>query len=152
MTINIDGGDVGLVMPTDQETAPADSSINVTGKPKIRTGLRGTQGASYSADFPVANVNACETTIPFIKKMSQVNLTDDSNVTVRDFSYNAGLAIEEGSFLTTDENRFTFGAMLLSTAPGSRSTTGPQTTTTFLSKVRPALVKMAAGSTTAPVT
>lgn len=45
VTININGGDVGLVMATDQTTVPAGSSINVTGKPNIRTGIRGTQAA-----------------------------------------------------------------------------------------------------------
>ena len=103
--INIDGGDVGLVMNTDQDQAPTGSSINVTGNPKIRTGLRGTQGSSYSKEFPVANVYACEATIPFIKKMSEVNLTERTNVTVHNFSYNAGLKVEDGSSLTTDENQ-----------------------------------------------
>ena len=72
VTINIDGGDVGLVMATDQETVPAGSSINVTGKPNIRIGLRGTQATSYSRDFPVANIDGCTATIPFIKMMSQI--------------------------------------------------------------------------------
>ena len=65
VTVTVNGGDVGLVMATDQETVPAGSSINVTGKPKIRSGIRGTQASSYSTEFPVANVYACEATIPF---------------------------------------------------------------------------------------
>lgn len=65
VTVTVNGGDVGLVMATDQTTVPAGSSINVTGKPKIRTGIRGTQASSYSTEFPVANVYACEATIPF---------------------------------------------------------------------------------------
>lgn len=79
VTINIDGGDVGLVMATDQAVAPAGSSINVTGKPNIRTGIRGTQASRYSSDHPVANISACEATIPFIKMMSQVNVAGGSN-------------------------------------------------------------------------
>lgn len=71
VTVTVNGGDVGLVMATDQTTVPAGSSINVTGKPKIRSGIRGTQASSYSTEFPVANVYACEATIPFIKGMSQ---------------------------------------------------------------------------------
>ena len=105
VTVTVNGGDVGLVMATDQETVPAGSSINVTGKPKIRTGIRGTQASSYSADFPVANVYACEATIPFIKMMSQVNITNNSNVTAHIMSSNAGLMVEEGSSLTTDNGQ-----------------------------------------------
>lgn len=105
VAININGGDVGLVMATDQTAAPAGSSINVTGKPNIRTGIRGTQASRYSADHPVANVSACEATIPFIKMMSQVNVADDSNVTAHIMSNNAGLKVEEGSSLTTDEGQ-----------------------------------------------
>ena len=105
VTVTVNGGDVGLVMATDQTTVPAGSSINVTGKPKIRTGIRGTQASSYSTEFPVANVYACKTTIPFIKGMSQVNITDNSSVTVHTMTNNAGLLVEEGSSLTTDNGQ-----------------------------------------------
>ena len=105
VTVNVNGGDVGLVMVTDQTTAPAGSSINVTGKPKIRTGIRGTQASSYSTEFPVANVYACEATIPFIKGMSQVNITNNSAVTAHIMTSNAGLMVEEGSTLTTDNGQ-----------------------------------------------
>ena len=105
VTVNVNGGDVGLVMVTDQTTAPAGSSINVTGKPKIRTGIRGTQASSYSTEFPVANVQACETVIPFVKGMSQVNITGNSNVKVHTMTNNAGLLVKEGSTLTTDQNQ-----------------------------------------------
>lgn len=105
VTVTVNGGDVGLVMATDQETVPAGSSINVTGKPKIRTGIRGTQARSYSTDFPVANVYDCEATIPFIKGMSQVNITNNSAVTAHIMTNNAGLLVEEGSSLTTDNGQ-----------------------------------------------
>lgn len=105
VTININGGDVGLVMATDQTVAPAGSSINVTGKPNIRTGIRGTQASRYSSDHPVANISACEATIPFIKMMSQVNVADGSNVIAHIMSNNAGLKVEEGSSLITDEGQ-----------------------------------------------
>ena len=105
VTVTVNGGDVGLVMATDQKTVPAGSSINVTGKPKIRSGIRGTQASSYSTDFPVANVYACETTIPFIKGMSQVNITNNSAVTAHIMTSNAGLLVEEGSSLTTDNGQ-----------------------------------------------
>ena len=105
VTVTVNGGDVGLVMATDQETVPAGSSINVTGKPKIRSGIRGTQASSYSTEFPVANVYACEATIPFIKGMSQVNITNNSAVTAHIMTSNAGLMVEEGSTLTTDNGQ-----------------------------------------------
>lgn len=104
VTVTVNGG-VGLVMATDQTTVPAGSSINVTGKPKIRTGIRGTQASSYSTEFPVANVYACEATIPFIKGMSQVNITNNSAVTAHIMTSNAGLLVEEGSSLTTDNGQ-----------------------------------------------
>ena len=105
VTVNVNGGDVGLVMATDQETVSAGSSINVTGKPKIRTGIRGTQASSYSKDYPVANINDCEATIPFIKGMSQVNITGHSNVTAHIMTSNAGLLVEKDNTLTTDDNQ-----------------------------------------------
>ena len=105
VTVTVNGGDVGLVMATDQTTVPAGSSINVTGKPKIRSGIRGTQARSYSTEFPVANVYACEATIPFIKGMSQVNITNNSAVTAHIMTSNAGLMVEEGSTLTTDNGQ-----------------------------------------------
>ena len=103
VTVTVDGGDVGLVMVTTQAAAPAGSSIHVTGNPKIRTGIRGAQSNTYSADLPVAYVSKCKATIPFIKKMSQVNVTDNSNVTVLAMTDDAGLLVEEGSALTTDQ-------------------------------------------------
>lgn len=105
VTINIHGGDIALSMATDQTTVPAGSSINVTGKPKIRTGIRGTQATTYSTAFPVANVYDCEATIPFIKGMSQVNITNNSAVTAHIMTSNAGLMVEEGSTLTTDNGQ-----------------------------------------------
>ena len=105
VTITVNGGDVGLVMATDQTTVPAGASINVTGKPKIRTGIRGTQATTYSTAFPVANVYDCEATIPFIKGMSQVNITNNSAVTAHIMTSNAGLLVEEGSSLTTDKGQ-----------------------------------------------
>lgn len=105
VTINIDGGDVGLVMATDQETVPAGSSINVTGKPNIRIGLRGTQATSFSRDFPVANIDGCTATIPFIKMMSQVNVINHSDVTAHIMSSDAGLMVEKDSKLTTDNGQ-----------------------------------------------
>ena len=105
VTVTVNGGDVGLVMATDQTTVPAGSSINITGKPNIRTGIRGTQASSYSTEFPVANVYDCEATIPFIKGMSQVNITNNSAVTAHIMTSNAGLMVEEGSTLTTDNGQ-----------------------------------------------
>lgn len=105
VTVNVNGGDVGLVMATDQETVPAGSSINVTGKPKIRTGIRGTQASSYSKDYPVANINDCEATIPFIKGMSKVNITGHSNVRAHIMTLDAGLLVEKDNTLTTDKKQ-----------------------------------------------
>ena len=105
VTVNVNGGDVGLVMATDQETVPAHSSINVTGKPKIRTGILGTTASSYLKDSPVANIHDCEATIPFIQEMSQVNITGHSNVKAHDMTSNAGLLVEKDNTLTTDDQQ-----------------------------------------------
>ncbi len=107
VTITVNGGDVSRVMVTAYSAAPADSSIYVTGTPNILTGICGVQSGASSANLPVANVSACEATIPLIKKMSQVNVTDNSKVTVQNMDNNdgllAGLFVEEGSALTTDQ-------------------------------------------------
>ena len=107
VTVTVDGGDVGRVMVTDYPAAPANSSIKVIGTPKISGGICGAQSGNNSADLPVANVSACKAEIPLIKKMSQVNVTDNSKVTVQNMDNNdgllAGLLIEEGSSLTTDQ-------------------------------------------------
>ena len=103
VTVTVDGGDVGRVMVTTQAAAPADSSIHVTGNPKISGGICGAQSGNNSANLPVANVSACEAEIPLIKKMSQVNITGNSNITVQDMTDDAGLLVEEGSALTTDQ-------------------------------------------------
>ena len=105
VTINVNGGDVGLVMATDQTSVPEKSSINVTGNPKIRKGIRGTQASSYSKDYPVANINDCEATIPFIKGMSQVNITGHSNVKAHIMTSDAGLLVEKDNTLTTDKKQ-----------------------------------------------
>ena len=105
VTINIHGGDIALIMATDQETVPAGSSFNISGSPNIRIGLRGTQATKYSTDIPVANLDDCTATIPYIKMMSQVNVTKNSNVTAHIMSNNAGLKIEKGSSLTTDKGQ-----------------------------------------------
>ena len=105
VTINIHGGDIALIMATDQETVPAGSSFNISGSPNIRIGLRGTQATKYSTDFPVANIDDCTATIPYIKMMSQVNIKKKSNITAHIMSSNAGLKIEEGSSLTTDKGQ-----------------------------------------------
>ena len=105
VTVTVKDGDVGYVAVTIRTAAPADSSIHVLGKPKILTGICGVQSGASSANLPVANVSACEATIPLIKKMSQVNVTDNSKVTVQNMDNNdgllAGLLVEEGSALTT---------------------------------------------------
>lgn len=107
VTITVNGGDVSRVMVTAYSAAPADSSIYVTGNPNILTGICGVQSGASSANLPVANVSHCEATIPLIKKMSQVNVTDNSKVTVQNMDNNdgllAGLLVEEGSTLTTDQ-------------------------------------------------
>ena len=107
VTITVNGGDVSRVMVTAYSAAPADSSIYVTGNPNILTGICGVQSGASSANLPVANVSHCEATIPLIKKMSQVNVTDNSKVTVQNMDNNdgllAGLFVEEGSALTTDQ-------------------------------------------------
>ena len=107
VTITVNGGDVSRVMVTAYSAAPADSSITVTGNPKIQDAICGEQSSTSSANLPVANVSHCEATIPLIKKMSQVNVTDNSKVTVQNMDNNdgllAGLFVEEGSALTTDQ-------------------------------------------------
>ncbi|RHT85803.1 hypothetical protein DW724_15120, partial [Butyricicoccus sp. AM27-36] len=105
VTVTVNGGDVGLVMVTDQTTAPAGSSINVTGKPKIRTGVLGTTARNLADGFPTVNIRDCKATIPFVQAASQINITDKSVVTVHEAELDQGLLIEKDSSLTTDDNQ-----------------------------------------------
>ena len=142
MTVTVNGGDAVL---------DGYRSDNCMGrvfhqchrKPKIRTGiLREHRQVLILTEFPVANVQACETVIPFVKGMSQVNITDNSNVKVHTMTNNAGLLAEEGSTLTTNSKTgFGSGETRLSMAPGSSCTARPTITTIFLSTAQRRLVQ-----------
>ena len=101
VTINVNGGDVGMIMVTDQEEAPTDSEINITGSPKIRTGVMGTTNYSGApAEAPTANLTACTATIPFIQSAATVNVIDHSSVTLSQGLLLArDLNVEENSYL-----------------------------------------------------
>ena len=101
VTINVNGGDINMIMDTDQEEVPTGSEINITGSPKIRTGVMGTTNYSGApAEAPTVNLTACTATIPFIQSAATVNVIDHSIVTL---SKGLGLArdlnVEENSYL-----------------------------------------------------
>lgn len=102
VTINVNGGDINMIEDTDQEEVPIDSEINITGSPKIRTGVIGT--ANYSgapAKAPTVNLTACTATIPFIQSAATVNV-DHSSVTLSQGLWLAkNLNVEKDSYLGT---------------------------------------------------
>ncbi len=100
VTINVNGGDINMIMDTDQEEVPTGSEINITGSPKIRTGVMGTTNYSGApAEAPTANLTACTATIPFIQSAATVNV-DHSSVTLSKGLWLArNLNVEENSYL-----------------------------------------------------
>lgn len=101
VTINVNGGDINMIMDTDQEEVPTGSEINITGSPKIRTGVMGTTNYSGApAKAPTANLTACTATIPFIQSAATVNVIDHSSVTLSKGLWLArDLNVEENSYL-----------------------------------------------------
>ena len=105
ITINADSCDTALIIASVQKTVNEGSSINITGKPKIRVGILGTTNSQYSSDTPTVNVDACSATIPFIQEVQQVNVTNKSNITCNAIDDSLGLMVEENSNLITDEEQ-----------------------------------------------
>ncbi len=103
VTINIDGGDVGLVMATDQETVPAGSSINVTGSPKIRTGVVSTSNYDATPENVTVRLTDCKAEIPFIQSSTETFVENSSNVKLNGLWLTGDLTVEEGCILKTDD-------------------------------------------------
>ncbi len=111
VTINVADGDIALILATDQNEVNEGSSINVSGSPKVRTGVLGTaarglndeNGKNYQ--FPTVNLQSCQATIPFVQAAAQVNVKDNSDVTLHEAELDKGLLVEKESKLTTDDNQ-----------------------------------------------
>ena len=103
VTININGGDVGLVMATDQETVPAGSSINVTGRPKIRTGVVSTSNYDATPENVTVRLTACKAEIPFIQSSTETFVENSSDVKLNGLWLTGDLTVKEGSILKTDD-------------------------------------------------
>ena len=100
-TINVNDGNVDRILLTRDEEAPEGSSINITGKPTIRTGVISTWNMRSAPENAVVNIDACEASIPFIQSGTSVNVTGSSNVTIGGLWLVRDLSIEEGGTLTT---------------------------------------------------
>lgn len=103
VTININGGDVGLVMATDQETVPAGSSINVTGSPKIRTGVVSTSKYDATPENVTVRLTACKAEFPFIQSSTETFVENNSDVKLNGLWLTGDLTVEEGCILKTDD-------------------------------------------------
>ena len=103
VTVTVNGGDVGLVMVTDQTTAPAGSSINVTGKPKIRTGVVSTSNGDTTPKNVAVTLTDCTATIPFIQSSTHTRVTNNSDVKLNGLWLTGSLTVDEGSILKTDD-------------------------------------------------
>lgn len=103
--INLDGGDVCIVRLTRGTSVNEGSEINITGSPKIRTGVLSTTNySSAPTDTPVVNLTACTATIPFIQSAAKVNVDNNSDVTLNGLWFAKDLEIENGSSLKTDKD------------------------------------------------
>lgn len=103
VTVTVNGGDVGLVMATDQTTVPAGSSINVTGKPKIRTGVVSTSNYDTTPENVAVTLTDCTATIPFIQSSTHTHVTNNSDVKLNGLWLTGSLTVDEGSILKTDD-------------------------------------------------
>ena len=103
VTVTVNGGDVGLVRATDQTTVPAGSSINVTGKPKIRTGVVSTSNYDTTPENVAVTLTDCTATIPFIQSSTHTHVTNNSDVKLNGLWLTGSLTVDEGSILKTDD-------------------------------------------------
>ena len=103
VTVTVNGGDVGLVMATDQKTVPAGSSINITGKPKIRTGVVSTSNGDTTPKNVAVTLTDCTATIPFIQSSTHTRVTNNSDVKLNGLWLTGSLTVDEGSILKTDD-------------------------------------------------
>ena len=103
VTVTVNGGDVGLVMATDQKTVPAGSSINITGKPKIRTGVVSTANNDTTPENVAVTLTDCTATIPFIQSSTHTHVTKNSDVKLNGLRLTGSLTVDEGSILKTDD-------------------------------------------------
>ena len=103
VTVTVNGGDVGLVMATDQKTVPAGSSINITGKPKIRTGVVSTANNDTTPENVAVTLTDCTATIPFIQSSTHTHVTKNSDVKLNGLWLTGSLTVDEGSILKTDD-------------------------------------------------
>lgn len=103
-TINLNGGDTNIIRLTNYKTVHDGSAINITGSPKIRTGVVSTSNYSASpATAPTVTLHACTAEIPFIQSAAQVNVTDNSDVQINGLWLVRDLNVEAGSTLKSDD-------------------------------------------------
>ena len=113
LSITVNGGDWALLFGTDSATAPANSSITVTGKPNIRLGVSGVQASKLPDHgvMPTVTFDGAEATASFVQECESVNLLNGSDVTLEDHDWVRGVDIEQGSTLTTtsDNHMWVYG-------------------------------------------
>lgn len=113
LSITVNGGDWALLFGTDSATAPANSTITVTGKPNIRLGVSGVQASKLPDHgvMPTVTFDGAEATASFVQECESVNLVNGSDVTLEDHDWVRGVDIEQGSTLTTtsDNHMWVYG-------------------------------------------
>lgn len=113
LSITVNGGDWALLFGTDSATAPANSTITVTGKPNIRLGVSGVQASKLPDHgvMPTVTFDGAEATASFVQECESVNLVNGSDVTLEDHDWVRGIDIEQGSTLTTtsDNHMWVYG-------------------------------------------
>ena len=102
-TVNVDGGDIRMVRLTTDTSVSDGSAINITGSPKIRTGVWSKRGYTTPTGSPVVTLTACNATIPFIQGAANVHVTDSSNVVVNGLWLVRDLTVDEGSVIKSDD-------------------------------------------------
>ena len=118
-TINMDGGQVSQINCSVGETI-GNTTVNITGEPKF-TSDNGVWGqkvdANSSNDKSVLNIDNAKTKIPIVGYFSEMNVKNNSDVTLGNDKKNAftiyDVNINTGAKLTTNKQAYSKGALTM---------------------------------------
>ena len=119
-TINMDGGQVTEINCSVGETI-GNTTVNITGEPKFTSEKNGVWGQEVdensSNDKSVLNIDNAKTKIPIVGYFSEMNVKNNSDVTLGNDKKNAfsiyDVNINTGAKLTTNKQAYSKGALTM---------------------------------------
>ena len=126
-TINMDGGSVTQINCSVGSTV-GNTTVNITGEPKFTSQTYGVWGQNVTADSArdksVLNFDKANTAIPIVGYFSEMNVINNSDVTLGNEKKNAfgtlyDVNINTGAKLTTNKQAYSKGALTMDHAHGS---------------------------------